>query len=267
MKVGVEDPFEVEATRVVQEWLGPRGTVTAQGGHAEDFFLDYADGRVGIGEVKRVTDEAYQRMWQALHRLSPPQHISLDDGLGRWGASISVGTPLNGLGAHLNEIAIWLLGAGLSEAQIQGDWPQGYPYDRLRELRITRFWRSGGPGPGSVLLLHEGVWGPIPLDADALIPWIQEYLDQNKRSLRNSLARLQASVADERHLFLWLEDGMPDELLLFLNFHPERHPQSGPPLPSYVSHLWLGVPHSFSEERWVWLYRRDQGWSAFPVSS
>jgi hypothetical protein len=98
-------------------------------------------------------------------------------------------------------------------------------------------------------LLLEGVWGQIPLDADALIPWVQEYLEQDKRSLSSSLARLQASTADERHLFLWLEDGLPDDVRLFLGFYTDRPPRPGPRLPSYVTHLWLGVPYSFSEER------------------
>jgi hypothetical protein len=70
--------------------------------------------------------------------------------------------PLDGLGAQVNEIAIFLLGAGLSEVQIQGDCPRGMPTidsghsgshasgeveDRAQDLSSCSSKESGGRFP------------------------------------------------------------------------------------------------------------------------
>lgn len=266
MKTTPIDPFEVEAARVITEWMGARGKAVPVGGHFEDFRLEYADGRVGIGEVKRITGESHQKMWQALLAMSPAQSLPLTDGLGTWAVSISVETPLKGLATKLEEIAVALMAEGIHDAQILSEWPRGEAYDQLRKLRISRIWQQTDTGAGIAWLFHEGVGGQLPLSAEALNPWIESYLDQEKSSLRNSLARLHGSAAEERHLFLWAEDGLPDGLRLFLSYHPDRPPQGTPKVPDFLTHLWVGVVDSFTDERWIWLHRRGNDWIAWSTS-
>jgi hypothetical protein len=54
---------------VVTAWVGARGRVTdLSAGHEPDFRIDYADGRVRLGEVTGDKHETVEAMWAMAHR-------------------------------------------------------------------------------------------------------------------------------------------------------------------------------------------------------
>ncbi len=258
--------LESIAVDLIQAWIGNQGEARYLGGSEEDFRINYGDGRTAIGEVKRGADAQVEEMRTLLGRMSPPHSLPLDPGLGTWVASIGVRTPLNMLGQELSGVAERLLQAGFATVDIYDDWPRGETFERLRTLHIRRFWRQEAQGPDEVVLFPEPTGGAVPLASDSLCEWIDRYLAQaaDRTSLSNSLRRLEHSAADERHLFLWAEEALPSEVLLYMSFHPDTPPTDQPHLPDYLTHLWLATRFTFAEERCLWLFRPTQGWQAAP---
>ena len=76
---------------VVTAWVGARGRVTdLSAGHEPDFRIDYADGRLGLGEVTTHKHPTIEAMWAMAHRSGQPQMIDLPSGLGTWSAQLAL---------------------------------------------------------------------------------------------------------------------------------------------------------------------------------
>jgi hypothetical protein len=266
--VPTDDSLYLEALAVdlVQAWIGTQGEATHLGGSNEDFRIKYEDGRTAIGEIKRGADARVEEMRTLLEKMSPPHSLPLRPGLGTWVASITTRTPLTTLGQELSDVAEHLLQEGVANVEIYDSWPHGTIYNRLRALSMRRLWRPESQGPDEVVLFPEPTGGAVPLTCEPLCEWINQYLAQaaDRRSLSNSLRRLEHSAADERHLFLWAEEALPSEVLLYMSFHPDAPPTDQPNLPDYLTHLWLATRFSFAEGRCLWLFRPNQGWQAAP---
>ena len=254
------------AVGLVQAWIGPQGVAKHISGSDEDFRIDYEDGRTAIGEIKRSADARVEEVRTLLGKMSPPHSLPLGPALGTWVASITTRTPLTTLGQELSDVAERLLQEGVANVEIYDSWPHGAIYDRLRTLGIRRFWRPESQGFDEVVLFPEPTGGVVPLTCEPLCEWINQYLAQaaDRRSLSNSLRRLEHSAVDERHLFLWAEEALPSEVLLYMSFHPDAPPTDRPTLPEYLTHLWLATRFSFAEGRCLWLFRPSLGWQAAP---
>jgi len=72
--------------------------------------------------------------------------------------------------------------------------------------------------------------------------------------------KLKRASVDERHLFIPLHDScLPDSLALGLMFDSDSLPPSAPPVPDFITCLWLAPRFS----RRVLLWSRGTGWEAF----
>jgi hypothetical protein len=257
---------ELMAVREVQIWVGGDGVVIDRGvGPHEDFWIDYADGRSEIGEVKSALDPLRQKQWSRLLDFDRHQILPLPGHLGLWGVGITPSAQISRLSNELPGLLTTLDQKGIQQLHIFGDWPQSPEANLCRALGITHLRLSNGKGDSGAFLLPEGRGGAVPEDSDSAAEWAEAYIAQER--WRKSWDRLVNSAADERHIFLWLGDEAPTEALLASQFHPDRCPRIPVSLPIGISHLWIGLPTSFSDKRYAWLLQPLNGWQAVDVTS
>jgi hypothetical protein len=103
-----------------------------------------------------------------------------------------------------------------------------------------------------------GVAGTMS-DGGALIrSWLGEVFEVHSGKL--SLKTLEDADVAEKHFFVWIGDNSPAQLQMTALLDPESPPKDEPSLPDWVTHIWLGVPASSSEDRFLWHHTKPRGW-------
>lgn len=250
---------ERAAIGIVQQWLGSAGTVEAPVDGLEDFRIRYHDGRWAAGEVKTDFDEGRQRLLGALQRLPVDQVIDLPTGCGGWGASVSVEASIKTLTQELPSVIELVRSHGLDHYDVRISWVPLELRDRFTSLGLDYLSANSAASEDVCIVFPPSVSGAVPLDAEAAIPWIERCLADPRYT--NSWDRLAESPADEKHAFIWIESAAPEDLLLRVSFHPEVPPTTRPAIPDWLTHLWIGIPQSFTPQHWTWLLSGG-GWKA-----
>ena len=251
---------EKETIRIVQRWVGRDGVVAADVNSLADFRIEYRSGRVGLGEVKVDFDETEQQQWSALRNLQVDQTIELIEGSGGWWASIVPQASVKELSRELPGLIEWMMvneAVGYNCSNASTDSKVSIA---LQKLGVENLQFVADDKEDRCLLFPSPRGGLVPLDANAAIPWISKCLADAR--FANSWTRLAGADAAEKHAFIWIASGAPDELELRIAFNPEEPPSLAPEIPGWLTHLWIGIPQSFASNRWNWLYRPRSGWKA-----
>ena len=251
---------EAVARAVVQSWVAEAGRVSDGGKDLVDFRIQYSDGRWADGEVKVDFDEAKQKQWSALMDLPTDQLVELPPGTGAWMAVIKPAAVVRSVVRALPP----LIAEMKHRDQIVIDLRWGFGESPLTEsltgLGIEMLESVEGASGDQCVLFTQARAGLVPTDANLTIDWVHGcFLDSR---FANSWHRLATSHADERHAFLWIGDGVNEDLARRIQFHPESPPEIVPTLPPWLTHLWVGIPWSFATRDWTWLCRPEVGWIA-----
>ena len=105
------------AAATVSAWLGDIGTVddTSSGG-GPDFWINYQDGRRGVGEVGWHEDAVLRQMWQRTYKEAEHHLVRLAPGTGRWAVSLQRGARIDRLIVELPKLIADLEATGSSKS-------------------------------------------------------------------------------------------------------------------------------------------------------
>ena len=255
---------EAAAIEVVQRWIGSAGEVSGSGDFLEDFRIRYGDGRRGSGEVKVDFNEDKQRQWSALLDLPRHQTVDLPAGAGGWLASVTPAASIRELRRVLPALIAGLVAESVTEHEVRFAGLETELSEQLSTLGIEHISLVQPGADDRCLLFTQSYAGMVPTDADSAVAWIRGCFDDTR--FANSWDRLAASDADEKHAYIWIESGAPEDLRLRISFHPEIPPTTTASVPAWLTHLWIGIPVSFASRHWTWLFRPEVGWLAIPES-
>lgn len=250
---------EWAAIKIVNRWVAGRGTVGRPEEGEGDFRIRYLDGQWADGEVKTDFDERRQALWSALLSLHRDQVVELPEGYGGWGASLTATASVKQLKRELPSIIQVLRSRGIDYYDVRVSWEPLDLQQRFFTLGLEHLSLSTSSSEDVCILFPPTVAGAVPLDAESAIPWINRCFTDPRYS--NSWNRLASSEADEKHAFIWIESAAPEDLLLWISFHPDEPPKTRPSTPGWLTHLWVGIPMSFASKQWSWLLT-EHGWEA-----
>lgn len=250
--------MEVAAHRHVEAWVGEAGVVTDTGeGHDPDFWIEYADGRTGWGEVGWHEDPEVRSISVALTRQEP---IPLDAGLGQWAVHLRGRAPLRKLQREVPRLVRRLASIGRDQLATYDDVT---PPDLERiaaDLAIEDVHLMTPGGPDQAILLSPGTSGPVSSDPDTIVSWIEAMLaDPN---YEDTTKKLLVRAADERHVFLFLGSRTPIGVTVLMARPLSDLPTRPPRLPDGITHVWALAPYGSGD---LLLWDSQAGWSATSV--
>jgi hypothetical protein len=226
-----------------------------------DLNIVYPNRAPGAVEVTAAADPEIT----ALARLAYQGERWIIPGIaGGWAVSLEASAKVKSLRANLPAILRTLEEQGIRWARPEVWWEPG-PYDEaLRSLGVVHLFQGGTDFPGSVYLIPEPglerTAGMVPTEGRPLLDWLTEWLARPDKV--DNLAKLAASGADERHLFLvvpaFAEAPFAVTDLLMRDGAPL--PNDPPELPPEVTHVWVaGTWSSGSGMRWS----PEESWAYF----
>ena len=192
----------------------------------------------------------------------------MPDIAGGWLASIQTTARWRDIQDQLPPLLEVLEGQGINGAEPETWWQPGPHDDALRALGILHLMQSGTDYPGSVYpIIDQGLdrtAGVVPNDGWPILEWLREWFARPE--MADNLRKLNASGADERHLFLILPSfaEAPFAVTDLLSRDGAPLPEERPALPSEVTHVWLvSTSRTGSGMRWS----PAAGWSRFDKPS
>lgn len=187
---------------------------------------------------------------------------------GGWAAVLQPSARMKDLRAELPALLRTLESQGIPSAEPEVWWEPG-PYDEaLRALGVLHLFQGGTDFPGSIYLSieqgRERTAGFVPADGRPLLGWLADWLVRPDKA--DNLAKLAASAAEERHLFLILPSfaEAPFAVTDLLMRDGAPLPDDDPDLPPQVTHVWVvSTWVSGSGMRWA----PESGWAQFDKSA
>jgi hypothetical protein len=187
---------------------------------------------------------------------------------GGWMASLQPTAKWKAVQAQLPVLLQTMEGQSVTRADPEVWWRPGPYDDALRALGILHLMQSGTDFPGSVYLMidpgSERTAGMVPTDGRPLLEWLAEWFARPDKI--DNLKKLEASGADERHLFLIVPSfaEAPFAVTDLLSRDGAPLPDSAPALPTEITHVWVVSTWSSGDGmRWA----PGAGWSRFVKSS
>ena len=255
---------EQKSLEFITTWLGGDGVVAKVGdGDEPDFRIDYPNGYYALGEVKAAFNLNFRKMWSAIDNSEMPQEIELPFGTGCWSCQINVGSNIDILTKSLPYLIQTVRDAGSMGFDLFDDWPRGEVPDLARSMGINRLHHYPDLNSDRCIFLVKGVAGAVPDEPNEILEWLSDFFSSDR--YERSWTRLKDSDCDEKHVFIWIGEAVPESVQLSVIFHPDRPPSSPPPIPSWITHLWMGVPTSFKGGYFAWLYQSDHGWQVIGI--
>lgn len=226
-----------------------------------DLRLLFPDRAPGAAEVTAVADpEAV-----ALGRLLYEGERWIVPGIvGGWMCTVRPAARFKRLKEDLPLILQSFESMGIHQADPELWWEPGIHDQVLRQLEIVHLFQSGTDFPGSVYLImdpgSDRTTGREPDHGGPLLEWLADWFARPDKA--DNLAKLAASGAAERHLFLvvpaFAEAPFAVANLLMRDEAPL--PDSPPELPAEVTHVWVASTWASGHGmRWS----PDSGWSRF----
>ena len=251
---------ELLAVEVVQTIIGSTGQVTHTGASdGADFRILYHTGTSGIGEVKLDIDSGRRAAWVALTNRDAAQCVALSSKCGTWSVLTKSDPRMKVIDRAVPNLISEMIGLELEELS-EDTWPRSPLLEKTEAMGIIRINLIDRQAEDEAIIFPEGISGVVPLDSNSAISWIESYFAFGNR-FEKSWKRLKAAPDRERHVFIWINDGSPADLQLRISFHPESAPTEVPELPSWLTHLWIGISCTFAQKSYVWLFQPNHGWS------
>lgn len=256
---------ETYAAEIIQTWVGASGSVEIPNkSDASDFVINFSNGDLGIGEVKLDANTAKTETESLLYGLPKSQRLPLNEGTGSWAVELSLPFNLKPLMKHLPQLleklsrqkVDTLFEAEMLDLPVRSDW------DRLG---IRQIHRLVDDSQNEAVIFPELIAGQVPIDSNAAVPWIENFVRKEQHA--STWLRLKKSLARQKHLFIWINNETPKPIQLRVSHHPGIPPLVEPILPSWITHIWVGIPISFANERFTWLFDKHLGWQAIPINN
>lgn len=253
---------ELLAVSVIQQVIGSTGNVIFAGATDQpDFRIQYISGLSAIGEVKLDMDRARRAAWVALTDRESAQCTKLTLNSGTWSVSTKSDPNMRLIDRDLPKLVSEMIDQELDELS-EYSWPLPPLFETMQTLGIRRINSIDRQGQDQAYIFPQGWAGMVPLDSNSAIPWIESFFEGGHR-FNQSWNRLQDARDAEKHAFIWISDGSPEDLQMRISFHPENPPTSSPTLPSWLTHLWIGISGTFAANHYVWLFQPHVGWKSF----
>jgi hypothetical protein len=168
-----------------------------------DLDIRYTDRATGAVEVTAAGDPILIETWK--HATGGGRWI-VDGIAGGWAVVVAPGTIVKRLRAGLPELLRTFESEGIKQS-MREVWREPGPRDEEgRALGILHLFQGGTDFPGSVYVtVDPGIersGGAVPTEGRPLLDWLAEWLARPDQA--HNLAKLAASGADERHLFMIL---------------------------------------------------------------
>jgi hypothetical protein len=237
-----------------------------------DLRIEYPNRPLAFAEVVAHMDPAYGRMWHHTIRASALPLPGLDR---IWHLTVSTTCATRDLKAALPQTLAALTSNGLTFDHHHG-------IDQLHHFddhEVAALVAAGVVGIDSrpirageraeVSLGPEGAIGPLTVDWDAVMDWLDEVLAWP--SMLDVRFKLADTGAAERHAVIGVTWSSPGDAVFALSRRNSSLPTRPPQLPEEITHLWLlGTPgfdrhlawyaeHGWfdTERRLPWLNYRD----------
>lgn len=250
---------EQVAVDVVQTVIGSSGQVIHTGAsEGPDFRIRYHTGTSGIGEVKLDIDPGRRAAWVALTNRDAAQCVALSAKCGTWSVLTKPDPRMKVIDRAVPKLISEMIELGLEELS-DDTWPRSPLSEKIEAMGIIRINLIDLQADDEAIIFLEGISGMVPFDSNSAISWIESYFAIGNR-FEKSWKRLKAAPDQEKHVFIWIYDGSPADLQLRTSFHPESAPTEVPELPSWLTHIWIGISGTFAPKRHVWLFQPNHGW-------
>jgi len=251
------------AARCIKAELGVDVEVHDDGSAPSMYDLNilFPDRAPGAVEVTAAADQESIQLGKLVY---DGERWVIPDIAGGWAAVLHPTARMKDLKAQLPALLQTLESRGIHWAQPEVWWEPGPYDDALRALGILHLFQSGTDYPGSVYLnIEQGLErtaGVVSADGRPLLEWLADWLARPDKA--DNLAKLGASGAEERHLFLvmpvFVEAPFAVADLLMRDGAPL--PDDDPNLPPEVTHVWVvSTWDSGAGMRWA----PNAGWSRF----
>lgn len=226
-----------------------------------DLWIRFPDRAPGAVEVTAAADQRLIQLWKLVNDGEP---WIVPDISGGWAVVLHPNARAKRLKSDLPALLLHLESEAIRQVRPEIWWEPGLRDDDARALGILHLFQSGTDYPGSVYVTvdpgPERSGGAVPSDGLPLLTWVAEWLARHDQV--HNLAKLAASGADERHLFLILPSFAQASFavadLLMRDGAPL--PNTPPRLPPEVTHVWTASTWSSGlGMRWA----PDSGWTRF----
>jgi hypothetical protein len=227
-----------------------------------DLTLAYPDRPHGAAEVTAAADEESVKLGKLVY---DGKRWIVPDIAGGWSAGLHPTANFKRIRQELPALLQSLESQGIHDPQPEVDWEPGPHKEAIRSLGVVRLAQHGTDFPGAVYLNveqdPERTGGLSPTDGRPLLDWLDVWLARPDKA--DNIAKLAASNADERHLFLILPSfaDAPFGVVDMLIRDDSPLPDTSPDLPPGVTHLWMLSTWNFSSTGIRW--SPDDGWSRF----
>lgn len=244
---------ESEAARIVSDHLGGISRARDPGGGAtsvHDFDVVLPGDRVVAVEVTRHTVAAEIESRVAVQRRDWRFEVLRYDWVVDMIPRYSVREVHHRLPSLLSAVEV----AGVESFDLKHETPSGAAEEALVALRalgarlLYRLTETSGEG-GKIIL------GAAPVVGSTASHVVVE-IAQHHANLMDNARKLASAVADERHLFIWVESPHPQAVAAMAI---DVLPEGAPNVPGHIDTVWVATGFEISQ---VWWFVRDRGWEA-----
>lgn len=254
--LSLSEESEKAAGEVIQSVRGDAHILWTQDTHGPDLRIFGRGGKeeLGIAEVKLAVSEKRQQFWDAIDKKTVSGSVPLPAGLGTWNCTVSESVRVDRLVRALPNL--------VEQLNVQGS-EYIYPWNEslYREHSIMQLTKVSGEQDRCFISLDPE--SAVQVSLDDLDSWLIDKVF-NYPAYSNSWLRLQHSEHSERHAFIWLMEGAPKPLHMYMMLHSDQPPSQPISLPHRITHLWLVTPSVFSERNFGWLFTGER-WNTILV--
>jgi hypothetical protein len=227
-----------------------------------DLSIAYPDRPHGAVEVTAAADEESIKLGKLVY---DGKRWIVEGIIGGWVAGLHPTASMKRIRQDLPPLLQSLERQSIQNPEPEVYWEPGLHKELIRALGIAHLAQHSTDYPGCVYLTVEQdpdrTGGMSPTDGRPLLEWLADWLILPDKA--DNLAKLGASGADERHLFLILPSfaDAPFGVVDLLMRDDSPLPDGQPELLPEVTHLWMVSTWNFSSTGIRW--SPDGGWSRF----
>lgn len=227
-----------------------------------DLRIVFPDREPGAVEVTAAADQQSIQIGKLVY---DGERWIIPDIAGGWIAGVIPTASMKRLRVDLPALLQSLESQGIREPRPDLWWEPGPHKGALRALGVAYLSQGETDHAGSIYLMveqdQERTAGVSPLDGQPLLDWLADWLARPDKA--DNLAKLKASNADERHLFLILPEfaDAPFGVVDLLMRDDSPLPDADPNLPPDITHIWVLSTWNFGNTGVRWA--PGAGWSRF----